>query len=144
MLRNTIKHNLRIIIPILLAMCIVFTSVSVALFSILNNAEDNDTDNSNISNDDSNVSDIPVKTEPVIAEKIPLAEYKSIAITPGKDFIIENAGEDEVKKQLKNIVENAKTDGFNVIELTLNYDNGLMFSTEGLTTSKDQYLIYLS
>lgn len=144
MLRNTIKHNLRIIIPILLAMCIVFTSVSVALFSILNNAEDNDTDNSNISNDDSNVSDIPVKTEPVIAEKIPLAEYKSISITPGKDFIIENAGEDEVKKQLKNIVETAKTDGFNVIELTLNYENGLMFSTEGLTTSKDQYLIYLS
>ena len=143
MLRNTIKHNLRIIIPILLAMCIVFTSVSVALFSILNNAEDNDTDNSNISNDDSNVSDIPVKTEPVIAEKIPLAEYKSISITPGKDFIIENAGEDEVKKQLKNIVETAKTDGFNVIELTLNYENGLMFSTEGLTTSKDQYLIYL-
>ncbi len=143
MLGSSIKQKLRIVLPITLVMVIVISTVWVALFSIAGSADSGSQGSSSLESNSSSA-DVPTDAEPVIAEKVPLTEYKSISIAPDVDFLTADESNEEVKKQLDSIVATAQADGFNAIELTLNYKNGLMFSTENSTTIDGQYLIYLS
>ncbi len=118
------KINLRIVIPILLVISIVISAASVGIFSLFGNGGDKDTVASN-----SSPSDISsVTPEPI--EKVTLDSFRCISVTPGVDFLIDEATHEEAVDRAMAMIDSIKADGFDSIELTLNYKDGLVFETE--------------
>ena len=117
---NSIKHHLRTIIPVLLVITIIITSASVGLISIFKN----DGSSTQAGNSVSSTPDLqPLTPEPV--EKKPIKEFKSLSVAPLRDFFLEGQTENEACEQIDKIVETANTDGFDTLEIELNYKDTL-------------------
>ena len=120
------KLNLKLIIPILLAMTIVISSASVGIFVSGNNSEQSSTVN--------NPSSAPVViTPPEPVEKIPVTSFNSITVTPGEDFLTDDVTSADAVESSKALIDSVKADGFDSVELTLNFKDGLLFTTNEYT-----------
>ena len=117
MLGSSVNRHLRVIIPILLIITIVMSSASVALFTIIKN------DNESANPTDNSVSLAPTTPPPtqVAVEKKPISKFHSITVIPGKDFFLEDETEETARKQIEEIIETANSDGFDALEINLNY-----------------------
>lgn len=120
------KLNLKRIIPILLAMTIAISSASVGMFILGNSSEQSSTVNNQSSAPE------PI-TPPEPVEKIPVNSFNSITVTPGEDFLTEEATMADAVESSKALIDSVKTDGFDSIELTLNFKDGLLFTTSEYT-----------
>lgn len=139
MLGSSVNRHLRVIIPILLIITIVISSASVALFTIIKNDNEsaNPTDNSTSSS--STITPII----PVPVEKKPIPEFESITVTPGKDFYFEGESEETARQQIEKIIETANSDGFDALEINLNYGDRLIYSANG-ESNENSLLAYFS
>ncbi len=136
---SLVRHHLRTIIPVLLVITIIITSASVGLFSILkNNGDSNQTGNSVSSTPDLQ----PITPEPV--EKKPIKEFKSLSVAPLRDFFLEGQTEIEACEQIDKIVETTLSDGFDSLEITLNYKDTLIYLTQDSTVFESDLLAYFS
>ncbi|MBQ1183556.1 MAG: hypothetical protein IIX60_03830, partial [Clostridia bacterium] len=135
---SSIRHHLKTIIPVLLVITIIITSASVGLFSILKDKESIQTDNSVSSTPDLQ----PIAPEPV--EKKPIKEFKSLSVSPLIDFYLEGQTEADAREQIEKIVETAVEDGFNTLEITINYKDTVIFSTENFTSLEGNLFVYFS
>lgn len=130
------KSHIRTIIPVLLALTIIITSASVGLFSILKTEDSKPADNT--------LSSVPnIVPEPEAVEKAPVSTFKSIVVT-AQDFIKENATNGEIFQSIDTIVKTAKDDGFDTIELVLNFNDGLLYSSDKVDTSRVNLLEYFN
>lgn len=127
--------NYRVIISVLLIIAVVLSAVSVALF-VLSNKESNP---ASASGSDTSST---VSSEPVPVEKQPLTAFKSVSVVPGKDLMTDSETETDAKQQADKIIETVKADGFDTIELTLNYKNGLIFPTDNYKDPSGNLLEY--
>lgn len=127
--------NYRVIISVLLIIAVVLSAVSVALF-VLSNKESNP---ASASGSDTSST---VSSEPVPVEKQPLTAFKSVSVVPGKDLMTDSETETDAKQQADKIIETVKADGFDTIELTLNYKDGLIFPTDNYKDPSGNLLEY--
>ena len=139
MLGSSVNRHLRVIIPILLIITIVISSASVALFTIIKN------DNESANPTDNSVSLAPTTPPPtqVAVEKKPISKFHSITVIPGKDFFLEDETEETARQQIEKIIETANGDGFDALEITLNYGDKLIYSTAG-ESNENSLLAYFS
>ncbi len=118
------KVNLELVIPILLVISIIISSASVAI-SLLGKPD-------SLSKPIDNPSSVPtVSTPPKPVEKLPVTSFNSISLIPGEDFLIDEVSAADAIDRSKALLDNIKADGFDSVELTLNYKDGLLFSTQG-------------
>lgn len=126
-MKQGIKSSLKEIIPILLGITIVISAASVGIFSLTKNRPV-----SNDQGDISSVTSIPEpEPEPEIVEKSPLSDFKSVSVTPREDFLLEDVTPNDAVEQSKALIDSIKADGFDTIELSVNIDNGFIFTTDG-------------
>ena len=118
------KKYLKEIIPILLVLTIIISSSAVGLFALWGNDEKENTPTHTESIPTVN-NDTPKDVEKVIFNK-----FKSISLTAGEDFLIDDATPEEAVERSKAVIDSIKNDGFDTIELTLNCKDGLLFKTE--------------
>ncbi len=136
---NSIRHHLRAIIPVLLVITIIITSASVGLISIFKN----DGSSTQAGNSVSSTPDLqPLTPEPV--EKKPIKEFKSLSVAPLRDFFLEGQTENEACEQIDKIVETANADGFDTLEITLNYKDTLIYLAENSDDFESNLLAYFS
>ena len=136
---SLIKNHLRTIIPVLLVITIIITSTSVGLFSVLK-IDDDTTQTNNPVSSTPNIQ--PITPEPV--EKRPIKEFKSLSVAPLIDFYLEGQTQSDAHKQIDKIIETAQADGFNALEITLNYKDTLIYSTQHSASSAGNLLAYFS
>lgn len=118
------KKFLKEIIPILLVLTIIISASAVGLFSLLGNNEKESTPTHTESTPAVN-NDTPKDVEKVIFNN-----FKSIALTAGEDFLIDSATPEQAVERSKAVIDSIKNDGFDTVELSLNYKDGLLFETE--------------
>lgn len=128
--------NYRVIISVLLIIAVVLSAVSVALF-VLSDKE------SNPASANGSDTSSTVNSEPVPVEKQPLTAFKSVSVVPGKDLMTDSETETDAKQQADKIIETVKADGFDTIELTLNYKDGLIFPTDNYKDPSGNLLEYI-
>lgn len=139
---NLKSATLKIIIPVLLSLCIIITGsfILVDKFDILSLKDDNKPVNNN------SVIDIPSEPEtppePTVYEKDIPASIKSVTLTPGIDFLKSQESFEVISEEIKTLIDSAKDDKFNTVNLKLNYRNGLICESE--FTSIPQYTELLS
>lgn len=130
------KINLKLIIPILLIITFVISSASAGIFMLANS--DN---NSQTNSVDNTSSGLPTVSEPVIqVEKTPFTTFNSISITPGEDFLTDEVSVSTALDDAKKIVDGLKSDGFDTVDLTVNYTDGLLFSVDGFNAPLGDFL----
>lgn len=134
-MKQRVHINFKKIIPILLVYVIIISTASVALFSLLN--KDNGTPTVNTPDASSNVS-----IDPIPVEKRPISSFKSISVVPGDDFLTEAVTEAKAKEEIDSVLSNIRNDGFDTVELTLNYNGGLIFPVEGFPCPAGNLLEY--
>lgn len=119
--------NLKLIVPILLVLTVIISSAAVGIFS-LTNSNNNDLP----ANTSSVISDPKTDPDPAptVVEKIRLDDFTSISLVPGEDILLEEALPANPMDGIKQVLDSIKADGFDSIELTLNYKDGLIFKTD--------------
>jgi N-acetylmuramoyl-L-alanine amidase len=137
MITSTFKHNLRVVIIALLCATIVISSCAFAWYKIKNK---NDTPANN-----SSVSSSQPNTEPTPAEKQLLDSFRSISVAPKVDFLTEDrVTVDDVKNEIDAIISNIASDGFDTVEVTLNYGSNLLFTVDGFMCDYDVFEYFAS
>ncbi len=127
------RSQLRTVITVLLAITVIISSASVGIFSILKKDDATPTDNT-VSSTSSDVA-----PEPETVEKTPISSFIGITVT-ADDFINEAKTEGEICQNIDSIIKTVKEDGFDTVELLLNYNSGLLYSND----STAYYLEYFS
>ena len=127
MISSTARHNLRVIIAALLSVTVVVSSAAVLLYSIKRpNSNDLTTNNPSLNGENA-------ITDPLDVEKSPISEFNGISVVPKKDILYDNPTMDEVKSRIDNIVKTIAQDGFDMVEITVNHEDGLIFTLDGFT-----------
>ena len=117
--------KLKIILPILLFSVSLIIIAAAILFFIneRNDPESHNVDNpSSLTTESSPQQNIPIS-------KRPITKFKSLTVT-SKDFISKDIPAGNELTEAKKIIDNIKNDGFDSIELYLNHENGLLFSSD--------------
>lgn len=123
------KHilNLKLIVPILLALTVIISSAAVGIFSLTNS--NNDDVPANTSSVVSDTEPEPDQT-PTVVEKIRLDDFTCVSVVPGEDILTDEVLPEDPLGGIKATLDSIKADGFDTIELTLNYKDGLIFKTD--------------
>ncbi|MBQ3550131.1 MAG: N-acetylmuramoyl-L-alanine amidase [Clostridia bacterium] len=119
--------NLKLIVPILLVLTVIISSAAVGIFSLTKS------DNNDIPANTSSVVSSPEPDPdptPTIVEKIRLDDFTSVSLVPGEDILLEETLPEDPMISIRQTLDSIKADGFDSIELTLNYKDGLIFKTE--------------
>lgn len=118
--------KLKVIIPTLLLVTAIIILAAAAVFFLLDrNDAGVPTNNSSVNSTASTPEHQPNSTE-----KNRLNNFNGISAAPGVDFITEGMTFDEAIADSKKLIDTVKNDGFNTVELTLNYKNGLIINNE--------------
>ncbi len=133
-MKQGFKATIRDVIPILLVITIIISSAWVGIFTLTQDKPVNNPQN----NSDSFVS--TPQPEPEIVEKAALTEFKSVSVIPGEDFLIDDATPSDAVDLSKILIDSIKTDGFDTIELTLNFKDGLLFTTDNYSAPLGELL----
>lgn len=117
--------NYKLIISVLLVITVLLSVVAVALNELVGKKPSTDTDAGTSSGQASSVTEI--------VEKSPLKSFKSISVVPGEDFLIDDLTPESALDRAKAVIDTVKSDGFDSIELRLNFKDGLLFEVDGFS-----------
>ncbi len=138
---NKFKTNLMIVIPLLLAFVLIFTSVFITIDQNFNSKE---TDGSDIALQ-SNVSSelIPLdKFKPqfgTYVKNVPLS-IRSVTIIPGVDFLLKEQSFEESMSEIDVLLKSISDDKFNTVNVVVNTENACIFSADGIETANGNVL----
>ena len=131
--------TLKIIVPILLAVTVLITSSGLLISKYLLRSNE-PTLGSNI---DSSSDDTYEPEVPVIYDKSIPASLKGVSVVPGVDFLTSGEGFDEAASQAKALIDSAKADKFNALNLTVNYNGGLICGGDFAVSGYADLLSYI-
>lgn len=118
-----IHFNYNVVLPVLLSVAILLSTAAALIFYFSHN-------NRNIINNASDTSSVEsdVETPPVEKEKV--TAFKSISAVPGADFLTGEVTAETAVDEAKALIDSAARDRFDSINITVNYQNGVIFKTE--------------
>ena len=138
---SKLRTNLLIVIPLLLAFVLVFTSVFIMVDRKFISEEVNASSNELQSN--------------VSSELIPLEEFKpqfgtyvknvplsvrSVTIVPGVDFLLKEQSFEESMIEIDSLLKSISDDKFNTVNVVVNTENTCLFDAEGIETKNGNVL----
>lgn len=138
---SKLRTNLLIIIPLLLAFVLVFTSVFVMV-------------EKNFESEEANADNIELQSN-VSSELIPLEEFKpqfgtyvkktplsvrSVTIVPGVDFLLKEQSFEESMTEIDSLLKSISDDKFNTVNVVVNTQNTCIFDAEGIETKNGNVL----
>lgn len=138
---GSLKAKLMIIIPLLLAFVLVFTSVFVMFDSRKKSETAGGDEISNTSNVSSEL--IPLeKYKPQFGTYIKKApnSIRSITIIPGIDFLLEDQSFEESMAEIDKLLKSISDDKFNTVNVVVNTENTVIFNADGIETSNSGIL----
>ena len=145
------RISVMIIIPILLSVCILITGsfILIEKYNIFNIPKDSPTINTSVESLPSDQSTSlepgtdPESQAPTVYEKDVPSSIKAASLVPGVDFLKDNDSFDAVCEEVKNLIDSAKDDKFNTINLTLNYKGGLICEGDYAVTDYTDLLSFI-